>query len=195
VNIDFPNALYYSWQTNDDRHAINCLIHQVLGIPWTKRIIKFSVTLRDATELFQTWQCVQSLSVKCDAVVSVSCCGRRCKRNVNVRTHCTVTAYRNTVSCQCGRDSWPRNVPKVGYAVKLRHIRRAVGIWRSHKKDDTSIALIVQHTKRVLQITLLSVACLPAPYCSTVSHKRLDILKKKILSNTKCVDFHCNICR
>jgi hypothetical protein len=33
---------------------------------------------------------------------------------------CNVTAYRNTVSWQCRRDSWPRNVSKVGYAVTLR---------------------------------------------------------------------------
>jgi hypothetical protein len=33
---------------------------------------------------------------------------------------CNVTAYRNTVLWQCGRDSWPRNTSKVGYAVKLR---------------------------------------------------------------------------
>jgi hypothetical protein len=33
---------------------------------------------------------------------------------------CNVTAYRNTVSWQCGRDSWPRTVLKVGYAVTLR---------------------------------------------------------------------------
>ena len=33
---------------------------------------------------------------------------------------CNVTAYRNTVSWQCGRDSRPRNVSKVGYAVTLR---------------------------------------------------------------------------
>ena len=32
---------------------------------------------------------------------------------------CIVTAYRNTVSWQCGRDSWPHNVSKVGYAVTL----------------------------------------------------------------------------
>jgi len=31
-----------------------------------------------------------------------------------------VTAYRNTVSWRCGRDSCPRNVSKVGYAVTLR---------------------------------------------------------------------------
>jgi hypothetical protein len=33
---------------------------------------------------------------------------------------CNVTAYRNIVPWQCGRDSWPRNVSKVGYAVTLR---------------------------------------------------------------------------
>jgi hypothetical protein len=33
---------------------------------------------------------------------------------------CNVTAYRNTVSWQCRRDSWPRNVSKLGYAVTLR---------------------------------------------------------------------------
>jgi hypothetical protein len=33
---------------------------------------------------------------------------------------CNVTAYCNTVPWQCGRDWWPRNVSKVGYAVKLR---------------------------------------------------------------------------
>jgi len=38
---------------------------------------------------------------------------------VGVHT-CNVTAYSNTVSWQCGRDSWPRNVSKVSYAVTLR---------------------------------------------------------------------------
>jgi hypothetical protein len=33
---------------------------------------------------------------------------------------CNVTAYHNTVSLQCVRDSWPRNGSKVGYAVTLR---------------------------------------------------------------------------
>jgi len=32
---------------------------------------------------------------------------------------CNVTAYRNTVSWKCGRDSWSRNVSKVGYALTL----------------------------------------------------------------------------
>jgi hypothetical protein len=32
---------------------------------------------------------------------------------------CNFTAYHNTVSWQCGQDSWPRNVSKVGYLVTL----------------------------------------------------------------------------
>jgi len=33
---------------------------------------------------------------------------------------CNITAYRNTVSWHCGRDSCTRNISKVGYAVTLR---------------------------------------------------------------------------
>ena len=33
---------------------------------------------------------------------------------------CNVTAYYNTVSWQCWPDSCPRNVSKVGYAIRLR---------------------------------------------------------------------------
>jgi hypothetical protein len=36
---------------------------------------------------------------------------------------CNVTAYRNTVPWRCGRDSWPRNVSKVGYAAWACSVR------------------------------------------------------------------------
>jgi hypothetical protein len=49
---------------------------------------------------------------------------------------CNVTAYRNTESLQCGRDSWPRNVSKLGYTVTLLACSCAVGIWLSHQRDD-----------------------------------------------------------
>jgi hypothetical protein len=39
---------------------------------------------------------------------------------IKVGTHCNVTVYRNTVLWQCGRDSWPRHVSKVRYAVTLQ---------------------------------------------------------------------------
>jgi hypothetical protein len=41
------------------------------------------------------------------------------KKTNDVKHTCNVTTYRNTVSWQCGRDSWPRYVSKVGYAVTL----------------------------------------------------------------------------
>jgi hypothetical protein len=39
---------------------------------------------------------------------------------LNVGTRCNVTAYRNAVPWRCGRDSWPRDVSKLGFAVTLR---------------------------------------------------------------------------
>ena len=42
---------------------------------------------------------------------------------------CNVTAYHNIVSWQCGRDSWPRNVSKVGYEVTLRAFSVVVSLF------------------------------------------------------------------
>jgi hypothetical protein len=62
-------------------------------------------------------------------------------RCVKVWVHtCNLTAYRNTVSWQCGRDSWPRNLWRDGFAVRLRHFRCAVSVWPSHQRDDTVTA-------------------------------------------------------
>ena len=48
-----------------------------------------------------------------------------------------------------------------------------------------SVALVIQHAVRILRIIVTSVACLTLPYFSTLSHKRQDFLKKKLL-NIKC---------
>jgi hypothetical protein len=48
-----------------------------------------------------------------------------------------------------------------------------------------SVALVIQHAKRMCRIILSSVACLAVPYFSTLYHKRHDIRKK--LLNIKCV--------
>jgi hypothetical protein len=68
----------------------------------------------------------------------IYCCNRRAESSSDLkcsichirgvvfkrRIHtCNVTTYRNTVPWQCGRDSWPSNVCKVGYAVTLRACR------------------------------------------------------------------------
>jgi hypothetical protein len=48
-----------------------------------------------------------------------------------------------------------------------------------------SVALVIQHAKRMRRIILSSVASLALPYFSTLSHKRYDF-RKKLLS-IKCV--------
>ena len=49
------------------------------------------------------------------------------------------------------------------------------------------VPLVIQLAKRMRRIILLSVACLYLQYFSTLARKRHDFLKKKKLSNIKCV--------
>jgi hypothetical protein len=49
-----------------------------------------------------------------------------------------------------------------------------------------SVALVIQHAKRMRRIMLSSVASPAVPYVSKLSHKRHDFRKKKLL-NIKCV--------
>jgi hypothetical protein len=51
--------------------------------------------------------------------------------------------------------------------------------------ECVTVALVIQHAKRMRRIILSSVACLAVLYFSTLSHKRNDIRKK--LLNIKCV--------
>jgi hypothetical protein len=52
--------------------------------------------------------------------------------------------------------------------------------------ECVSVALVIQHTKRMRRIILWSVVCPAVPYISTLSHKRHDF-RKKVIEYKMCV--------
>jgi hypothetical protein len=52
--------------------------------------------------------------------------------------------------------------------------------------EGVSVALIIQHTKRMRRIIFSSVACLDVPCFPTLSHKRHDF-RKNLIEHKMCV--------
>ena len=53
--------------------------------------------------------------------------------------------------------------------------------------ECVSVALVMQHAKRMRRITVPSVVCPVLPHFSKLSHKRQDFREEKVIEHKMCV--------
>jgi hypothetical protein len=99
--------------------------------------------------------------------------------------------YNNSRSLVSFKDQWLLYVPpgltlsKTGNARTVdteARSRNHCCHWKAISitySQSESVASVIQHEKRMRDIILSSLACLPLPYFSTFSHKRQDVRKNR----------------
>ena len=131
--------------------------------------------------------CMNVCMYVCMYVCNASCIFVLCALLGWVDT-CNVTAYRNTVSWQCGRDSWQRNVSKVGYAVTLwacsvccRYLAIASKGWYGYGRSRCGRATWRWHACKG-GYTLVTLPRIVTPYRDSVDGTRDRITYQKLVT-------------
>ena len=74
----------------------------------------------------------------------------------------------------------------------LNYVCRAKAISNTHS-ECVSVALVMQHANSMFRILLSPVACLDVANFSTLSHKRHEYRKKKVIFSKRGLIFSANI--